>query len=172
MTKTTYEQKIETLDLYIKRPIASSHPTILTAIKADVVKANTKGAGKASELNNGLYNQCMGLYRQFLKSRDSHLRLEGRKAKTYKEAMLSIIRFIQDFARQNNRPFNDNNVLEGLAYMFKNWDRLNHYHRNRLGLPEIYNSIEEIIPMIKNGYDKKTAAKSELEQFENSIKRG
>lgn len=165
---------MELLDRYQKRPMAVSDPDVISAIKVDVVKANSKGVHRASDpiedVANELYNECMGVYRQFLKSRDSHLDMEGRKAKLYSDAMKNIIRYIRKFARSNGRPHEDKDVKRGVQFMFDNWDRLNDFHRNRLALTDVHSKIEEILPMIKNGYDKKSATKNQLDQLEHSIK--
>lgn len=172
--KPTYEQKMELLDRYQKRPMAVSDPDIIASIKVDVVKASSKGVRRASDpiddVPNELYNECMGIYRQFLKSRDSHLDMTGRKAKDYSEAMKNIIRYIRKFARSNQRPHTDADVLKGVKFVFEHWDRLNDFHRNRLALTDIHSKIEEILPMIKNGYDKKSASKNQLDSLEQSIK--
>ncbi len=170
MKKVTYISKLEVLDFYIKHPANINHPTVLNAIKADVVKANTVGTKKGSEIDNALYNTCMGLYRSFLKSKDSHLRLEGRKARQYKEALVGIINYLRSFQKEAGMPHQDADVERGLSFIFKHWSRLNQFNQNRLGLPEIYNAIHEIIPMIKNGHDRKTSNTSQLEQFEQSLK--
>ncbi len=170
MKKTTYIEKLEVLKFYTNHPANINHPTVLNAIKADVVKANTVGTKKAAEIDNSLYNECMGIYRVFLKHKDSHLRLEGRKARQYKEAMTGIINYVRSFQTEANMPHTDADVAKGISFIFKFWHRLNHFHQNRLGLPEIYSAIHEIIPMIKNGYDKKTGNKNQLNQLENSIR--
>jgi hypothetical protein len=176
MSKITYEQKIELLERYKKRPQSVNDPEVITAITTDVIKASLKGGRRVPEQgpeehpDNTLYNKSMGVYREFLKGRDSHLDLSGKKAPQYKEAMLSIIEYIRKFARSNGKPHDDAAVFNGIRFLFGNWDRLNDFHKNRLTLPDIYAKIEEILPMIKNGYDKKSSDKATLDTFEQSIK--
>ncbi len=162
--KITTEQKTSLLDSYITRPRGMGDVAVLKAIKADVLKANTKGVSKASEADNWLYNQSMGVYRAFLSSRNSHLDMKGRKASAYSKAMRDLIAFIRSFQRKNGRPHADEDVLTGIKFIFANWDRLNDFHKNRIALPDIYDKIEEIIPMIKNGYDKKSATTNKIQQ--------
>ena len=164
MTKITTEQKISLLDIYIDAPPPTEDLPILKAIKADVLKVNTKGVDKASNVDNKLYNECMGAYRAFLKSRDSHLDMSGRKAATYSRAMRGIINYIRSFQKSTGRPSRDEDVLAGVNFIFANWGRLNRWHQNRLALPDIYDKIEEIIPMIKHGHDEKSAATSKIQQ--------
>lgn len=176
MSKITYEQKIETIERYAKRPMSASDPEVFAAIKVDVVKANSKGVRRAADpgpelhLDNSLYNTCMGVYRSFLKVRDSHLVLDGIKAKKYKEAMDGIINYVRKFQQSNGKASDDDAVLKAVQFIFGNWDRLNDFHKNRLTLPDIYSKIEEILPMIKNGYSKKSAATNQVNDLENSIK--
>jgi oligoribonuclease (3'-5' exoribonuclease) len=174
MSKITYEQKMRLLESYIAVPRGVHDVEVLKAIKMDVIKGASKTPPRKSpkEEDNELYNQCMGVYREFLNKRNSHLDMTGRKAKDNSEAMRNIINYIHNFAKSNQRPHDDASVLKGIQFMFEHWDRLNDFHRNRIKLPDIYENIEEILPMIRNGYDKKTSAKSNLEQFEQSLKRG
>jgi hypothetical protein len=183
MSKITYQQKIELLERYKARPMGISDIEVFTAIKADVVRVNAglvprqskakeaeKGTDQVAEQpQHALYNSAMGLYRNFLKKRDSHLDMTGVKAKRNAEAMRNILEFIRRFARSNGKADSDEHVLKGLQFMFDNWDRLNDFHRNRLSLPDIHSKIEEILPMIKNGYDKRTGTKSEINNLEASI---
>lgn len=171
MIKVTYEQKIQLLESYKAMPRGAGDPAIISAIIVDVVKANSNAARtkKESTKDNATYNTCMGIYREFLKSRNSHLDMEGKKAKANSEAMRGIIQFMVKFAQSNGRPSDDRNVIAGVQFLFSNWDRLNDYHKNRIKLPDIYNSIEEILPMIRNGYDKKSATKNELDSFKQSL---
>lgn len=148
--KVTHQDKIELLDHYIAKPRGVRDPEILRAIKLDVVKCTVPGTKKGSEVDLTLYNQCMGIYREFLRLRDSSLDLKGRKATKYKEAMLSLIEWIRKMQRNNKKPHADADVLNGMKFMFAHWDRLSDWHKNRLALPDIYDKIEEIIPMIKN----------------------
>ena len=171
MSKITYEQKIELLERYASRPMAVHDPEVIAAIKVDVIRAATKGVRRASEpADNTAYNQCMGIYREFLKSRDSHLDMTGRKAAMNSAAMRNIMTYIRNFARSNGRPHADPDVVRGVKFMFDNWDRLSDFHKKRLALPDVYNKIEEIIPMIKNGHDKQTASKINLDNLEARIK--
>lgn len=173
MKKITYEEKISTLDRYIAHPQGIHDPEILRAVKTDVVRANSKNVSKASEpQDNKLYNECMGIYREFLKSRDSHLDMTGRKAIFYSAAMKNIINYIRSFAGANGKSTTDENVKQGVEFLFTHWENLNDYHNNRIQLPDIYDKIEEILPMIKNGYNKKSANKNDLQQLKQSLKRG
>ncbi|NJN27174.1 MAG: hypothetical protein HC819_14940 [Cyclobacteriaceae bacterium] len=160
----TTEQKTGLIDSYMQRPRGLDDVPILKAIKTDLIKLATKGTSKASEQDNKLYNEAMGVYRQFLKSRNSHLDMKGKKAIQYSHAMRGIISYIRGFQQQNGKESGDQYVLAGLRFMFANWDRLNTWHQNRLALPDIYDKIEEIIPMIKNGHDKRTQTTSTIEQ--------
>ncbi len=148
--KHTIEEKTKVLDTYIKRPISIEHPEVLRSIKTDVLKANTPKTKKASESGSKLYNECMGIYRQFVSSQGSHLKLDGKKARIYKEAMDNLIGYIRSGAKANGKPSDDAAVKKGLEYIFRNWDALNDWHRGRIGLPDIYSTIEEIIIQIKN----------------------
>ena len=177
MSKITYEQKIELIERYKSRPMAMSDPDVFTAIKVDVIKANSKGVRKGSDgvperQDNSLYNSCFGVYREFLKGRDSHLDMTGKKAIFYSQAMKGIINFMRDFMKSNSKPHTDEHVLVAMQFLFnqENWNRLNDYHRNRIKLPDIYENIEEILPMIKNGYDKRTSGKNNLDNLESRIK--
>jgi len=177
MSKITYEQKVELLDRYKLRPMAVTDPDVITAIKVDVIKANSKGVRRstdegAEKPDNSLYNSCFGIYRQFLKGRDSHLDMSGKKAIFYSQAMKGIINFMRDFMKSNAKPHTDEDVLRAMEFLFtqEHWNRLNDYHRNRIKLPDIYENIEEILPMIKNGYDKRTASKNNLDNLESRIK--
>lgn len=171
MNKITYEEKVKWLELCKAHPRGMHDPAIIAAIMADVVKANSKTVRTPPEETgeNKLYNTCMGLYREFLKSRNSHLDMSGRKAKDNSEAMRGIISFMVSFAKSNNKPSNDEAVVKGFQFLFNNWDRLNDYHKNRIRLPDIHHSIEEILPMIRNGYDKKSSAKNELDSLKHSL---
>lgn len=170
MTKVTYEEKIKLLEAYKALPRGVNDSMIITAIIADVVKANSKGVRTASEpTENALYNKCMGIYREFLKSRNSHLDMTGRNAKNNSEAMRSIISYMVSFARSNGRPSDDEAVINGFKFLFNNWDKLNDYHRNRILLPDISSKIAEILPMIRNGYDQKSTAKNELDSLKHRL---
>jgi hypothetical protein len=150
------EDKTKVLDHYISRPNSVEHPEVLRAIKTDVLKANTKGTSRASEVNTDLYNKCMGLYRAFLKDRGAVLKLEGKKARIYQETMNHLIKWMQALCRENGSP-DDDKTIEGLFFkLFKSWDRLNDFHRGQIALPDIYRNIEEIIPQIRNGNPKKS----------------
>jgi len=170
MSKITYEQKIQLLESYKALPRGVNDSLIISAIILDVVKANSKTGRTASEPGeNQLYNTCMGIYREFLKTRNSLLDMDGRKAKDNSEAMRGIINYMVSFARSNNKPSSDENVIAGMTFLFANWDRLNDYHKNRIRLPDIHRSIEEILPMIRNGYDKKSSAKNELDSLKHGL---
>lgn len=165
------------LDSYIAVPRGVHDVEVLKAIKIDVIKGASKTPPRPAGTppkggDNEVYNKCMGVYREFLKQRNSHLDMTGRKAKDNSEAMRNIITYIREFAKTNGKPHDDDNVLKGIQFLFEHWERLNDFHRNRLKLPDIYENIEEILPMIRNGYSKKTSAKNDLEQFEQSLKRG
>lgn len=192
MTKITYEEKIALLDTYIetqalfqKEKVLSKKgekdAQVLLAIKTDVekcgskaVKTGSEAPAKGPEANEAgkLYNECMGIYREFLKGRNSYLDMTGKKAFWYSSAMKGIIRFMQEFAKSNGRPHGHEEIVKGLQFLFNqdNWNRLNDYHRNRIKLPDIYENIEEILPIIRNGHSKQSAAKNDLNDFERSLK--
>lgn len=173
MSKVTYQQKVVLLDRYAKRPMAVSDVEVIAAIRADVVRAATKGVKKGSETDpreTEAYNKCMGIYREFLKSRDSYLDMTGRKAAINSQAMRNIMKYIRDFARSNGRPHEPENVVAGVKLIFDNWDNLSDFHRKRIALPDIYHKIEEIIPQIKNGHDKQSAQKIQLDVLEARIR--
>lgn len=177
MKKVTYEQKMDLLDRYRAKPMSVNDPEVFTAIKVDVIKAYSNGGRKRTDKvpeqpDNTLYNSCMGVYREFLKLRDSHLDMSGRNAIFNKNAMMGIIEFIRSFMRSNAKPADDGDVLIAIQFIFnqENWNRLNDYNRNRLKLPDIYKNISEILPMIKNGYNKRTSGKNELDNLESRIK--
>lgn len=173
MNRPTYEDKMRLLESYIKVPRGVHDVQVLQAIKLDVIKASSKGTRPhGANPDNALYNTCMGLYRDFLKRHNSHLDMTGRKAKENSDAMRGIITFIINFAKSNDKPSNDESVEKGVAFIFDNWDRVNQFHRNRLKLPDIYKNIEEILPMIINGHDKKSTNQNALDQLELSLKRG
>jgi hypothetical protein len=181
MGKISYADKITTLDQVLAGDLPETTREVLRSIKTDVIKAHSKGSKKVSEdgpnvpgtasekPDNSLYNSAMGVYRGFLKSRNSHLDMRGAKAKFVSTAMRGIIAYMQDFAKSNDRPTGDEDILKGIQFMFGHWDRLNPFHRNRIMLPDIYRNIEEIIPMIVNGADKKSTTNDELEQLKRSI---
>lgn len=181
MTKVTYEEKINLLDGYIARPQGVKDPEVLRAIKSDVVKCGSKVVKKGSELPgqgaeaneaNRIYNESMGIYREFLKGRNSYLDMTGKKAFWYSNAMKGIIRFMQDFAKSNDRPHGHEEIIKGMHFLFNqdNWNRLNDYLRNRIKLPDIYENIEEILPIIRNGHSKQAAAKNDLNDLERRLK--
>lgn len=168
---------MELLDRYRAKPMSMNDPEVFTAIKVDVIKAHSNGVRKstdkgAEQPDNALYNSSMGIYREFLKLRGSHLDMTGRNAVFNKRAMDGIIEFIRSFMRSNGKPADDGDVLNAIQFIFnqENWNRLNDYNRNRLKLPDIYKNISEILPMIKNGYNKRTSSKSELDNLESRIK--
>lgn len=176
MATITYDQKIELLNRYKERPMAVQDPDIITAIIQDVLKTGPKRTrtipvdGAESD-PNVLYNQCMGVYRAFLKSRDSHLDMTGVKAKRNSEAMRHIIAYVRSFTRANGRPYDDEHVFMGVKFMFDHWHRLNDFHRSRLSLTDIHAKIEEILPMIKNGHDKRTNDNNALDELEHRLKK-
>lgn len=177
MSKITYEQKMELLDRYITRPMAVNDPDILRAVKVDVIKGASKGVRTAAvevpeQPQNALYNSCMGVYRAFLKAKDSHLDMSGRNARLYNEAMNGIIDYLRSFMRSNQKPHADDDVLKAIQFIFTvdNWNRLNNYHRNRIQLPDIRKGLPEILPMIKNGYDQRTATQNHLNNLESRLK--
>lgn len=171
MKKVTYEEKITTLDRYIAHPQAVGDPEVLQAVKLDVVKATSpsrpslKGEGQS----NAPYNTCMGLYRAFLKTRGLHLDMTGRKAALNAQAMKGIITYMTNFAKSNDKPHDGENIVKGVDFMFTHWNRLNDFMRNRVGLPDIYKNIEEILLKIRDGADKKSAAKHERERYKESL---
>jgi len=134
----------------------------LKAIRADVERAN-KPKKSAPKQDNSLYNACMGLYREFLAKKGSYLDMTGRKAVINATSMRGIIDYIRGFQKANNKPYNDIDVKAGWALILANWDKLNDYHKRRVKLPDIKSSIEEIIIIIRNGHDKASSTKSELE---------
>lgn len=223
MTKVTYEEKITTLERYIAKPMAVTDPTVLQAIKQDVIKASSNpgrtankrgskgsalavtpahdpsqatldsiyiegGEEAAPPLNEGnpsaapppkaalnaLYNTCMGVYREFLKGRNSYLDMSGPKAKWNSDAMRAIIEFMRGFMKSSGKPYGDEEIVKGMKFLFDqdNWNRLNDFHRNRIKLPDIQKNIEEILPMIRNGHDKKSAAKTNLQSFKSRLTKG
>lgn len=159
MTKPTLTDKVAILEHYIATPAQPAHKPVLRAIKADVVKANTPKVKKATEPDIALYNQCMGLYRQFMKDQSSHLKLDGKKAMIYKESMTNLIRYMRSLAKENNLPSDDGHIVRAFEKLFANWHMLNKFHQGLIGLPDIYKNIEEIIPQIKNGNDKTKASR-------------
>ena len=128
-----------------------------------------KGASEAK--SSSLYNESMGIYRKFLKERNSFLDMSGRKAKDNSAAMKGILEFMKNFQKSNKKPHEDADILKGIEFLFtqENWNRLNDFHRNRIKLPDIYKNIEEILPMIRNGYNKKTSAKNNLHSFKSKL---
>jgi hypothetical protein len=178
MSKITYEQKMELIDRYKSRPMAIGDPDIFTALKADVVKAASNvtrkrvDQGAQRHPDAGIYNKAMGIYRDFLKRLGLPLTMEGKKAKDYNEAMYSILKTIRNFQRDNGKPHSDNDVLRGLEFMLSEhaWNRLPDFHQKRVGLPDIYSKLEEILKILRDGNDKKSAAENSLEQLELSIK--
>lgn len=181
MNKPTYQDKIELLERYIQLPQAMSDPEVLRSIKSDVVKAHStpvkrgvkqrdQGAeATVSNTENALYNSAMGVYRQFVASRGGHVDMTGRKAADNSTAMREIITYLRDFMRANNMPNDDAHVLEGIKLMFNNWDRLNDWLKGRIELKQINQNKAEILLKIRNGADKKTTAKDELQQFKQSL---
>lgn len=177
MPKITYEQKMEFLNRYKTRPMAVNDPDIIEALRLDVVKASSNGTRKArvegpeQQQDNSIYNPAMGLYRDFMKTQNSYLDMKDpRKAKKTSDAMRKIIEFMQRWQRDAGKPHDAEAVLNGIRFMFTHWDRLNDYHKKRIQLPDIYNNIAEILPMIANGKDAKTAAKDSLNNLKSSIK--
>lgn len=176
MSKPTYEQKMELLERYRTRPMAVQDPDIIQAIKLDVVKAASNGVRKTTnggpeKQDNALYNSCIGIYRNFLKERDSYLDMSGRNAKLNSEAMRGIINYLRSFMKSNGKDHADSDVLIAVEFMFKkeHWDRLNDYHRNRIQLRDIHDKISEILPMIKNGHNKRTSSKSEINNLKSRL---
>jgi len=157
---------------------------VLRSIKMDVIKCSSKG-GKTtskppdnraerieSEDENTLYNKAMGIYRDFLTKQGIHLDMTGKKAAMNSKSMRDIISYLRGFMKANNKPAEDDNVIDGIRFMFTHWDRLNDYLKGRIGLPQIQTNIEEILLKIRNGADKKSTAKNDLEQFESSLRKG
>jgi hypothetical protein len=184
MNKPTYKDKIELLDRYIQHPQSVHDPEVLRSIKTDVVKAHSKpaktgakqrdGGAEAGVLEdeNSLYNTAMGLYREFVTARGSYLDMSGKKGPIYSKAMRDIINYLRGFMKNNNKPHQDDNVVEALTFMFANWDRLNDYLKGRIQLPQIHDNIAEILLKIRNGANQKTASKDSLEQFKRSLTNG
>lgn len=171
MSKPTYEDKITTIERYIARPQGMNDIEVLRAIKLDVVKGHSKNVRTAKEEpDNAAYNTCMGVYRDFLKKKGLFLDMKGRKAAFNSAAMKNIINYIREFAKSNGKPHGDDDIVRGVKFMFNHWDRLNDYLRNRVSLPDIYDKIEEILLKIRDGADKKAAAKDELDRFKQSLK--
>jgi hypothetical protein len=180
MSKVSYEQKIELIERYKKRPMGVTDPEVLTAIQVDVVKAASKGGrrggddGAQQPSAPGVYNHAMGIYRTFMQRQNVHLNLEGKKAKDYSEAMNSLINYMRSFQRMNGKPSDDAAVLRGITFLFAedSWKRLPDFHKNRVGLPDIYNKIEEILIIIRDGKDKKSADKTALDNLEHRLRNG
>jgi hypothetical protein len=162
--RITVEDKIELLERYDDKPINVRDIAIIRAILKDYRTAQSRQLKELQNTDNKLYNKCMGVFREFLRSRGSDLHMHGRKAKDNSKAMRGIIDFIRNIQRNGGRPFDDQAVFEGWVFILRHWDRLNDFHRNRLQLTDIYAKIDEILPMIKNGKDKKTRANDALER--------
>ncbi len=152
MPKVTYQNKIELLEAYIKNPRGIKDVAILRAIKVDVVKGTSPSVKRGSQAPDidPVYNQAMGLYRAFMQKQDSVLDLKGRKARDYKEALTNLLSWIRTY-QQKGKGTSNALVLKGVAYIFDNWDKLTEFHQKRIGLPDIYKNIEEIIKQIKDG---------------------
>src|SRR5205085_1117799 len=96
MSKITYEQKMELIQRYKMRPMAVGDPDVFTAIQADVVKAYSNGTrrgtvqGSEQPKTSAIYNQCMGVYREFLQRIGLQFNVSGKKARDYREAMENI----------------------------------------------------------------------------------
>jgi hypothetical protein len=164
--KPTLEEKLRLLDWHINKPRGMHDVPVLKEIKKDVLKASPPAkVVKASDTDNSVYNEAMGMYRQFLKERNSALDMTGRKAAEYSKAMKAILEYIKSFAKQNDKPHGDREALAGWQYILRHWDRLNDFHRNRITLPDIQAKIEEIIPMIKNGATKRDQRNTEAQQL-------
>lgn len=157
MKKLSLDDKTKVLDAYIKRPHSIEHPEVLRAIKSDVLKASNSRVKKASEIESPLYNTLMGKYRQFLKDRGLPLKLDGKKARDYKEALLNLISFMQSLARSNGNSYADDNIIKGFEKVFASWDQLEDFHKKQIQLPQIYRNIEEIITQLKNKNGKVSA---------------
>ena len=171
MTKITTEQKISLLDAYIDAPPPDDDLPIFRAIKADVLKLNTKGVKKASEADNKLYNDCMGEYRKFLKDRGTVLDMStAKKRGMTSRAMKDLIAYIRNYQKANGgNPYDDKTVLMGIQYIFNHWNKLSPFHQNRILLPDIYAKIEEIILQLKKGHDKKSSANSAIERRQQEL---
>lgn len=111
----------------------------------------------------------MGRYRAFLKERGSYLDMTGKKAFFTSQALRQIIEYLRRFQVSNEKTATDEEVYLGFDFMFSHWDRLNDFHRNRVRLQDIYKCIEEILPMIRNGRDQKSAQQNELQSFKQSL---
>ncbi|WP_420582058.1 hypothetical protein [Reichenbachiella sp.] len=151
MKKVSLEDKTKVLDVYIKRPHCIEHPEVLRAIKSDVLKASNGKVKKGSEAPSPLYNTCMGLYRQFLKDQGLPLKLDGKKARDYKEALTNLISFMKSLAKSNGNSDSDENIKRLFEKLFSSWEQLEDFHKKQIQLPQIYRNIEEIITQIKNG---------------------
>lgn len=158
--KITYHEKIRLLEAYIDHPQGLHDVAILAAIKADVVRCAVPGTKKGASVPpaDPVYNTCMGLYRHFLQSRGLTLDLRGKKARNYKEAMTNLLLWIRKYQahHKKGRIDADTLVIRGVRHLFSRWDQLPEFHRNRIGLPDIYQHIEEIIKQLKHGSAKKT----------------
>lgn len=167
--KPTYEQKMLALNHAIAMAMTPGMKEVYQAIKTDLEKANSRPVKPAQD--NTLYNKSMGVYRAFLKARNSHLDMTGRKAFFYSSAMRKLITYLTDFATSNQRPHGEDDIMKAVEFLFNqdNWNRLNDYHRNRIKLPDIYENIEEILPMMLHGHTKKSAAKTDLQLFKQSL---
>lgn len=164
MTKTSYQQKVELLDRYIKKPHSIKDVTVLAEIKIDVIKQCT-GTKSASDIP-----VKYGRFQDFV---DRHFRFcqqlgqgRPRMGKAQGKAMNDIIGYLMSLENADN---SEDKAYNGWEYILAHWRTLPEFIQRQVTLPQINKHIEEITYHFKNARKKGKFDHTDLRTGYNDI---
>jgi len=109
------------------------------------------------------------LYKAFLSEYDAFCRDAigvGAKMDVYEEEALEKI---IDYLREQATDKTDEGLITAWKFIFRHWDRVGDFIGKQKSLGQIYRNIMEILDKIRNGHDKKSAAKNQRDRTKASI---
>lgn len=102
-------------------------------------------ADKKSAPHDFVYSECMEIYNNFILDKTSlPAKVDGQQGKALKE----IISYFKSIENVKN---GERSVQDCISFVFKEWDRVEPFIKDKLKLSEINSNLTNIINQIKNG---------------------
>lgn len=131
---------------------------------------NTLMAMNVPEVTVGVPVDSLSLLQAFQEEYDAFCRRTigvGAKQDMYEVAALEeIIAYLKKEATDKSNE----GVLGAWRYIFQKWDRVGDFIGKQKSLAQINKNLVEILDKIRNGHDKKSAAKNTRDRYKQSLK--
>lgn len=162
MRKTVYPKRVQAGKM--KQELADHETNCMQAV------FNTLMALEVPEVSIGVPADALSLLQAFQAEYDAFCRQTigvGAKVDMYEMAALEeIIAYL----KKNATDKSNHGVLSAWRFIFLKWDRVGAFIGKQKSLSQINKNLVEILDKIRNGHDKKSAAKNSRDLYKQGLK--